>query len=119
VTAAYEARPNLFYDAARDGVLIAGPATLLSILWGVAHGLQQDARARHGREIGQSAVELHRRLGALVPDLRKLGSFLGMAVTRYNGLLASLGRQGAAAGAEARRPWDLCAGDRTARRHSP
>jgi DNA recombination protein RmuC len=90
VTAACEARPNLFYDAARDGVLIAGPATLLSILWGVAHGLQQDARARHGHEIGQSAVELHRRLGALVPDLRKLGSSLGMAVTRYNGLLASL-----------------------------
>lgn len=34
VAAAYEARPALFYDAARDGVLIAGPATLLSILWG-------------------------------------------------------------------------------------
>jgi DNA recombination protein RmuC len=62
------------YDAARDGVLIAGPATLLSILWGIAHGLQQDARARHGQEIGESAAELHRRLGTLVPDLQKLGN---------------------------------------------
>ena len=60
---AYEARPTLFYDAARDGVLIAGPATLLSILWSIAHGLQHDARARHGQEIGESAAELHRRLG--------------------------------------------------------
>lgn len=90
VTAAYEARPSLFYEAANDGVVIAGPATLLSILWGVAHGLQQDARARHGREIGQSAVELHRRLGAVIPDLRKLGGSLGLAVTGYNGFLASL-----------------------------
>jgi DNA recombination protein RmuC len=90
VAAAYEARPTLFYDAARDGVLIAGPATLLSILWGVAYGLQQDARARHGHEIGQAAVELHRRLGALFPDLQKLGSSMRLAITRYNNLLASL-----------------------------
>lgn len=90
VAAAYEARPALFYDAARDGVLIAGPATLLSILWGVAYGLQQDARTRHGHEMGQAAVELHRRLGALFPDLQKLGSSMRLAVTRYNGLLASL-----------------------------
>jgi RmuC family len=33
LAAAYEARPTLFYDAARDGVRLAGPATLLSILW--------------------------------------------------------------------------------------
>jgi DNA recombination protein RmuC len=90
LAAAYEARPTLFYDAARDGVLIAGPATLLSILWGIAHGLQQDARARHGHEIGQAAVELHRRLGGLFPDLQKLGSSMRLTVTRYNSLLASL-----------------------------
>jgi DNA recombination protein RmuC len=90
LAAAYEARPTLFYEAARDGVLIAGPATLLSILWGIAHGLQHDARARHGQEIGESAAELHRRLGTLVPDLQKLGSSLTTAATRYNGLLTSL-----------------------------
>jgi DNA recombination protein RmuC len=90
LAAAYEARPTLFYDAARDGVLIAGPATLLSILWGIAHGLQHDARARHGQQIGESAAELHRRLGTLVPDLQKLGSSLTAAAARYNGLLASL-----------------------------
>src|SRR5215475_12081600 len=90
LAAAYEARPTLFYDAARDGVLIAGPATLLSILWGIAHGLQHDARARHGHEIGESAAELHRRLGGLVPDLQKLGNSLTTAAARYNALLASL-----------------------------
>ena len=90
LAAAYQVRPTLFYDAARDGVLIAGPATLLSILWGVAHGLQQDARARYGQEIGLSAAELHHRLGGLVIDLQKLGNSLSTAATRYNGLLASL-----------------------------
>jgi DNA recombination protein RmuC len=90
LAAAYEARPTLFYDAARDGVLIAGPATLLSILWGVAHGLQYDDRARHGQEIGESAADLHRRLGTLVPDLQKLGSSLTITAARYNGLLVSL-----------------------------
>jgi DNA recombination protein RmuC len=90
LAAAYDARPTLFYDAARNSVLIAGPATLLSILWGIAHGLQQDARARHALEIGQSAAELHRRLGALVPDLQRLGTSMTTAVARYNGLLTSL-----------------------------
>jgi DNA recombination protein RmuC len=93
LAAAYEARPALFYDAARDGVLIAGPATLLSILWGIAHGLQQDARARHGQQIGESPAELHRRLGTLVPDLQKLGTSLTTAAASYNGLLASLESQ--------------------------
>jgi DNA anti-recombination protein RmuC len=59
-------------------------------LWGIAHGLQHDARARHGQQIGQSAAELHRRLGALVPDLQKLGSSLSGAAARYNSLLACL-----------------------------
>lgn len=57
---------------------------------GRAYGLQQAARARHGHEIGKAAVELHRRLGALFPDLQKLGSSMRLAVTRYNGLRASL-----------------------------
>ena len=90
LTAAYEARPNLFYDAARDHILLAGPVTLLAILWGIAHGLQQDARVRHAREIGESAAELHRRLGALVPPLQRLGRSVTTVVNGYNALLASL-----------------------------
>jgi hypothetical protein len=41
-------------------------------------------------QIGESAAEFHRRLGALVPDLQKLGSSRTTAAARYNGLLASL-----------------------------
>jgi len=87
---AYEARPALFYEAVREHVLLAGPATLLAILWGVAHGLQQDSRVRHAQEIGESATQLHQRLGALVPPLQKLARSMTTAVTSYNDLIASL-----------------------------
>ena len=90
LAAAYEAHPTLFYDAARDRVLIAGPATLLSILWGIAHGLQQDARAQHVSEIGQSAAELHRSLGDVVPPLQKLRSSINVTARSYNTVLAVL-----------------------------
>jgi DNA recombination protein RmuC len=90
LTAAYEARPNLFYDAARDHILLAGPVTLLAILWGIAHGLQQDARVRRAHEIGESAAVLHRRLGGLVLPLQKLGRSVTTVVSSYNDFLASL-----------------------------
>jgi DNA recombination protein RmuC len=93
LAAAYEARPPLFYDAARDHVLLAGPASLLAILWGIAHGCQQELRARNAHEIGESVAELHRRLGTLVPPLQKLGHRMTTAVSSYNELLDSLERR--------------------------
>jgi DNA recombination protein RmuC len=90
LAAAYEAHSTLFYDAARKRVLLAGPATLLSILWGVEHGLRQDARFRHAQEIGQSAAELHRCLGELVLPLQKLRNSMGAAARSYNSVLDTL-----------------------------
>jgi len=90
LTAAYEARPGLFYDAIDDHILLAGPTTLIAIFWSITYGLQQDARVRNARAIGDSAAELHHRLGKLAVPLQKLGRTMTAAVKDYNSILATL-----------------------------
>jgi DNA recombination protein RmuC len=90
LAAAYEARPGLFYDAIDDHILLAGPTTLMAIFWSITYGLQQDARARNARAIGNSAAELHHRLGKLADPLQKLGRTMTTAVKDYNSVLGTL-----------------------------
>lgn len=90
LAAAYDERPSLFYDAVRDRVLIATPATLVALLWGVAFGWQQDARVHQAQEIGEMGAELHKRLGTMAEHMQKLGKSLTSTVSAYNSLLGSL-----------------------------
>jgi DNA recombination protein RmuC len=90
LAAACEERPTLFYDAIRDRVLPATPATLMALLWGVAYGWQQDARFRQAQQIGEEAAKLHKRLGPTVEHLQKLGRSLNGAIKSYDDLVGSL-----------------------------
>jgi DNA recombination protein RmuC len=90
LSAAGNERPELFYEAMRQRVLIATPATLVALLWGVAYGWQQDARVRQAQQIGDTAAELHRRFGILMQHLHKTGRSLNTAVNAYNALVSSL-----------------------------
>ncbi len=90
LSAAYEQRPELFYDAMRQRVLIATPTTLMALLWGLAYGWQQDARVQHAQHVSEAGALLHWRLGTLVGHLDHLGSALTRAVSTYNELLGSL-----------------------------
>jgi DNA recombination protein RmuC len=90
LSAAYAERPELFYDAIRQRVLIATPTTLMALLWGVAHGWQQDARGRRAQQVGDIAADLHQRLGTLMQHLHKTGRSLNTAVDAYNALVGSL-----------------------------
>jgi DNA anti-recombination protein RmuC len=90
LSAAYNERPELFYDAMRQRVLIATPTTLVALLWGVAYGWQQDARVRQAQQIGDTAAELHRRFGILMQHLHKTGRSLNTAVNAHNALVSSL-----------------------------
>ena len=83
-------RPELFYEAMRQRVLIATPTTLVALLWGVAYGWQQDARVRQAQQIGDTAAELHRRFGILMQHLHRTGRSLNTAVNAYNALVSSL-----------------------------
>jgi DNA recombination protein RmuC len=90
LSAACNERPELFYDAIRQRILIATPMTLVAILWGVAFGWQQDARVGHAQQIGDTAAELHRRFGILMQHLHKTGRSLNTAVKTYNAMVGSL-----------------------------
>ena len=82
--------PELFYDAIRQRVLIATPTTLVALLWGVAYGWQQDARARQAQQVGDIAAELHQRFGIMMQHLNKTGRSLNTAVSEYNALVGAL-----------------------------
>ncbi len=90
LSAACAQRPELFYDAIRQRVLIATPTTLVALLWGVAYGWQQDARVRQAQQVGDIAAELHRQFGILMQHLHKTGRSLNAAVNAYNALIGSL-----------------------------
>ena len=90
LSAACRERPDLFYDAIRQRVLIATPATLVALLWGVAYGWQQDARVRQAQQIGDLAAELHQRFGTMMQHLHKTGRSLNSATKAYNDLVGSL-----------------------------
>ena len=90
LSAASKERPELFYEALRQRILIATPATLVALMWGVAYGWQQDARARQAQQIGEIAAELHERFGILMQHLHKTGRSLNTAVKTHNDLVGSL-----------------------------
>jgi DNA recombination protein RmuC len=90
LSAASKERPELFYEALRQRILIATPTTLVALLWGVAYGWQQDARVRQAQQIGDIAAELHERFGILMQHLHKTGRSLNTAVKTYNALVGSL-----------------------------
>src|SRR5580700_5319111 len=90
LSAACAERPELFYDAIRQRVLIATPATLVALLWGVAYGWQQDARARQVQQIGDIAAELHQQLDTVMQHLHKTGRALTTAVKAHNDLVGAL-----------------------------
>ena len=90
LSAACQERPELFYEALRQRILIATPATLVALMWGVAYGWQQDARARQAQQIGDIAAQLHERFGILMQHLHKTGRSLNTAVKTYNDLVGSL-----------------------------
>jgi DNA recombination protein RmuC len=90
LSAANKERPELFYEALRQRILIATPTTLVALMWGVAYGWQQDARVRQAQQIGDIVAELYERFGILMQHLHKTGRSLNTAVKMYNALAGSL-----------------------------
>ena len=128
LSAALEAEPELFEEAARRRVLLATPATLIALVKGVAMGWRQDAMARDAREIAEAARDLFDRLRVFGEHLDGVGRSLGQTLERYNaaigsfeGRLAPTARRLEALGVapEGRRAPDLSRIDAAPRRLSP
>jgi DNA recombination protein RmuC len=88
--AALEVDGSLNEDAWRARVVLASPATLLTLLRTVAVAWQQETVAESAREVNRLGRELYERLGTFAGHLRGLGNSLNSAVGAYNKAVGSL-----------------------------
>jgi DNA recombination protein RmuC len=88
-SAALEADPALLDYALSQRVIIASPATLMSVLSSASYGWRQEAIAENARAISELGQELHARLATMAEHLAKLGKGLATATGAYNDAVAS------------------------------
>ncbi|MFW6597235.1 DNA recombination protein RmuC [Propionibacteriaceae bacterium Y2011] len=82
--------PDLHEYAARKGIVIASPSTLIAMLRTVAHSWKQAALAQNAKEVADLGRELYQRLGTMGGHFDKLGRALQTSVKAYNSTLGSL-----------------------------
>jgi DNA recombination protein RmuC len=86
---AHEHDRRLGEDAWAQGVVLASPSTLMTLLRTVAAVWQQETVARSAREVHELGAELHKRLGTFAGHLAKVGRSLDGAVGAYNEAVGS------------------------------
>jgi len=82
--AALEVNPALFDDAIARQVLLATPATLISVLKGVSYDWRQHQLAESAEQIRRLAAELYERVLAVQEHYADAGRHLERAVQAYN-----------------------------------
>ncbi|MEJ7628340.1 MAG: DNA recombination protein RmuC [Nocardioidaceae bacterium] len=87
---ALDTDPGLIDDAARRGVMLATPTTLIAMLKTISYAWSQEAVAENAREIHRTATDLYDRLIVAGRHLDKVGRSLSTAVTSYNAFVGSL-----------------------------
>ncbi|MHA6769617.1 DNA recombination protein RmuC [Sphingobium ummariense] len=89
VTAALEADMELWERAARNRVIICGPATFLPLARTLAGHWRQAKMQDQARQVGLLGKELYERLSVAATHLKRLGSGLNSAVANYNSFVGS------------------------------
>jgi DNA recombination protein RmuC len=89
LTAALDAESSLAESAMNNGVVIATPAILISLLRVVEMGWRETRMAENARKISDLGKELHERIAVATGHIDKLGSNLGRAVKSYNDFVGS------------------------------
>lgn len=89
VTAALEADMDLWERAARNRVIICGPATFLPLARTLASQWRQAKLQDQSREVAELGKQLYERLAAAAGSLKKLGNRLHGAVGDYNAFVGS------------------------------
>ena len=90
ISAAFEADPKLHADATNQRVIIAGPTTLLSLLWSVAVIVKQHQVAINAEQIYKIAGTIFDRIRNVAEPVAKMGKSLDSAVRDYNAMLNSI-----------------------------
>ena len=89
LSVALEVDPDLVAYGMRKRVAIATPASLVALLWAVAHGWQQVEMARNAREIASVGRDLHQCLLRFVGKYQRIGRALETTVKAHNDCVAS------------------------------
>jgi DNA recombination protein RmuC len=90
--AALEHDPGLIEEAARQGVMLTSPASLIALLRAVAEGWRQETVAESAREVSRLGTQLYERLATLAGHFARLRKSLDGAVASYNDAVGSLER---------------------------
>ena len=93
LSAAFDARPDLFDAAADADVILASPGTLLAFLRGVAAGWSERQVAEEAEAVAALGRELHERVARFAEHFGAVGAALGRAVGSYNQALGSMERR--------------------------
>lgn len=89
-SAALSQDPTLIEVGAEQGVILATPTTLISLLRSVSYGWKQEALSQNAQKISELGAELHKRLSLFASHWGKVGKQLGSAVQAYNDAAGSL-----------------------------
>jgi DNA recombination protein RmuC len=92
VTAALEADMDLWERAAKNRVIICGPATFLPLARTLAGHWRQAKMQDQAREVAELGKQLYERLATAASHLKRLGSGLTSAVDNYNKFVGSFDR---------------------------
>lgn len=92
VTAALEADMELWERAAKNRVIICGPATFLPLARTLAGHWRQAKMQEQAREVADLGKQLYERLATAATHLKRLGSGLTSAVDNYNKFVGSFDR---------------------------
>lgn len=92
VTAALETDMDLWERAAKNRVIICGPATFLPLARTLAGHWRQAKLQDEARQVGQLGKDLYERLAVAAGHLKRVGSGLTTAVDNYNKFVGSFDR---------------------------
>ena len=89
LAAALRANPDLIDYGMQKRIAIATPVSLISLLWTVHSGWQQERLARNAQEIKTVGDQMHNRMMTFIGHYQKVGSELGSSVTAFNRSIGS------------------------------
>ena len=92
-SAALANAPDLIESGVKKGVILATPATLISLLKTISFGWRREKASANARAILDLGVELYERLRLLAKHVSRLGKDLEHCTATYNLMLGSFERR--------------------------